>query len=153
MKIKDIFILLFLAFCGLSFSQNESNRGTIKVVKVPTDTNCTATLLGYSGMNIIGNYEKNVITKKEFLKAEKVELNKNCNCEIISFQLSYAWNNCKFEQDFIGNNFNAVEVFKAIRKSKGKSKITFVLIGKIIIKNKKSGEEIQLPSIIFQITD
>lgn len=146
-----------MAVCECIFSQNVDKRGTVTVVKVEktvSDTNCIATLIGYSGNNNLKGFnEKHLISKKEFFKAEKIELNETCNCEITSFQLSYAWDNCKFDQDFIGNTFNAVEVFKAIRKSKGKSKITYVVIKKIIAKNKNSGEEIEFPSIIFQITD
>ena len=59
---KTFFFILFITIYSFAFPQEGDKRGSIKVRRIVSDTNCTATLLGYSG--------RNFISRKELLKAK-----------------------------------------------------------------------------------
>ncbi len=142
---KTFAFLLLITISEFAFSQEEGTRGIIKVKKAIADTTCTANILGYSG--------KNFTNKKALLKAKKIELSKNCNCEIISFRINYIYDNSSIHQVFIGDVFNGVEIFDDLKKHTDDPKLTNMIIEKIIAKNKVTGAEIELPKIIFDIVD
>ena len=132
--------LIWTYSCNAQENAHDNKSGTIKVKKSDSDTNCIATFMGYSG--------KNLISKKDLLKANRIELNKKCNCEIISFQLSYfSPANCKISQDSQSDTFD-IEIFR-----KNIAKMNFLKFDKIIAKNINTGEEISLPKIIFTVID
>lgn len=129
---------------SIAFSQDEDKRGSIKVKKIASDTNCTATILGFSG--------RNFISRKELLKAEKIELNKNCNRKITDCMYSFIVNQGSYRYAFNGEKFNGKEVFKQIQEKVDNEKVVTIKI-KIIVTNKNTNEEIKLSPIIFDLTD
>lgn len=135
---KNILFLLFTLITIPTFSQDAGNRGTLKVKKVVTDTGCVASVLGYTG--------KNFITLNELLKIKKVDLNENCDCEIINVVISFISDKSTAKY-ILPDNTNTFEL-KDIMK--GETGITFVKF-KVVAKSKNSGKEIKLPPIFFNI--
>lgn len=135
---KKILFLLFTIITIPTFSQNPGYWGTIKIKKVVVDTGCVASVLGYTG--------RNFITKKELMKAKKVELNKNCDYEIIESTIHFRTPEASVT--YVGNG-DTLDIGRMLKYHK---EIPLIKI-KILAKSKSSGKEIKLPPIIFDIVN
>jgi hypothetical protein len=141
LPMKTLIFLLLMTVCGYTVSQEKGTRGTVKIQK-NNNTLCKATVLGYNGTNFI--------KKEELFKAKKIELNKECNCEIISSHVTYLRNETKF-YDFTTKG-SSLKISDNASDTK-KFIITSVFIDGILAKNKYTGKEIHLPAIEFKIID
>lgn len=134
---KPFVFFLLMSVCTVSFSQNKDEKGTVTVRK-NSDTLCKASILGYSG--------EMTIVRNELLKATELEVNKNCNYEIVSFTMSFFNSGVYADYTIKGSSFTKECIYKLKTATK-------ILIDNIKVLNKNTNQQIHLESIVLKITD